>query len=590
MDKKKISVVTSAYNEEAGIRACVDEVRRVMTSLADTYDYEHVIADNCSLDGTLNVLRDIAKEDPHVKVIANSRNFGAEKSAFNAIKYTTGDAVVGITADMQEPPSLIPKMAELWASGYDVVYGIYKNPHEGLIIRTIRKLYYWLVDKLSTESLPKDFMGFALMDRRVVDEVISVDDYAPYIRGIIATVGFKQIGIRYERGVRKTGDSKHGLAFLFDFGLNGLISHSIVPIRAATTLGFFLFFLSILAIIVVIVLRFVRPGLQAPGITTLVTVVTFFSGVQLLFLGMLGEYIGAIHSQTRRKPFVIVKETLNVAPEVLARRARGETRMAGAAKTSEPAALPARTPEAPSAPQAQPQTAAGGRALVFGGKGALGASIAAALGQRNYAVSHATRTKTEGGAGAGVVWVDPEADGGLDALAGLEPLSAVVWAQGANVNDDPKSLKDADYRGVMAANVDYVVQTLHLLLEKNLLAPNAALCVVSSIWQDQARPGKFSYTISKAAVGGLVRAAALDLAARGVRINAVLPGVVDTPMTRAMLSPEQRKKVEGMTPLGRLVTAEEVASVVSMLVGPESSALTGQSIVVDGGFSVSRAI
>src|SRR5215831_7132891 len=117
MVRKKISVVTSAYNEEGGIKACVDEVRRVMESLADRYDYEHVIADNASLDNTLQILREIAASDPHVKVLANSRNFGAEKSAFNAFTYTTGDAAVGITADMQEPPSLIPEMVKLWESG-----------------------------------------------------------------------------------------------------------------------------------------------------------------------------------------------------------------------------------------------------------------------------------------------------------------------------------------------------------------------------------------------------------------------------------------------------------------------------------------
>lgn len=579
MGKKKISVVTSAYNEEAGIRECVTEVRRVMESLGDRYDYEHVIADNCSLDGTLAILREIAKADPRVKVIANSRNFGAEKSAFNAVRFCSGDAVVGITADLQEPPEVIPRMAELWEKGYDVVYGVYKNPHEGLLIAAVRRLYYWLVDKLSTESLPRDFMGFALMDRRVVDEVIAVDDFAPYIRGIIATVGFKQIGIPYERGLRKTGDSKHGLAFLFDFGLNGLISHSIVPIRAATTAGLSLFALSILAIIAVIVLRFVRPGLQAPGITTLVTVVTFFSGVQLLFLGMLGEYVGAIHSQTRRKPFVIVKETINVDPAVVAKRTRASTPKDGGAATP---ALAAK--KEPAAAPAGGATSAG-RALVFGGRGALGGAIAKALEGDRFEVSAATRAK-----GSDDVWVDPEAEGGLDALAKLGPLDAVVWAQGANLDDDPTTLDEDAYRKVMSANVDYIVRTLQVLTEKEVLAPGAALCVVSSIWQEQARANKLSYTISKAATGGLVRAAAVDLAPKGVRINAVLPGVIDTPMTRSTLNPDQIANVERLTPLRRLATPEDVAAAVAMLVGPRAAAITGQSLIVDGGFSIARQL
>jgi glycosyltransferase involved in cell wall biosynthesis len=322
MGKKVISVVTAAYNEEGGIERCYEEVKRVMTSLGDRYDYEHVIADNCSTDRTGEILRRLATKDTRVRVLFNSRNFGAEKSAFNALCHASGDAVVGITADMQEPPSNIPQMVALWEQGYDVVYGVHTNPHEGIVMRLLRKFYYWLVDKLSTETLPRDFMGFALMSRRVVDEVVSVDDHAPYIRGIIATVGFRQIPFHYERAPRQSGESKHGLSFLFDFGINGLISHSVVPIRAATIVGLSLFGISVLAIVVVLALRFLKPALQAPGATTIVILVTFFSGVQLLFFGLLGEYIGAIHAQVRRKPFVIVRETLNFGtPTAGSRRA-----------------------------------------------------------------------------------------------------------------------------------------------------------------------------------------------------------------------------------------------------------------------------
>jgi len=316
MSRRTISVVTSAYNEEAGIRRCYEEVKAVLETLSDTYDYEHVIADNCSTDKTLAILKEIAAADKRVKVLANSRNFGADKSAFNAISYTTGDAVVGISADLQEPPAVIPAMVRLWEDGNEVVYGVYRNPHEAIAMRLLRRFYYWLVDKLSNEPLPRDFMGFALMDRRVVNEVISVEDFAPYIRGIIATVGFRQVALSYERAPRLHGESKHGLTFLLDFGINGMISHSLVPIRAATITGFALFLLSILVTLAVIALKFVAPGLQAPGATTVVTLVTFFSGVQLLFFGLLGEYIGAIHSQVRRKPFVIVRETFNFDADV----------------------------------------------------------------------------------------------------------------------------------------------------------------------------------------------------------------------------------------------------------------------------------
>lgn len=319
MPRKKITILTPAYNEEAGIRDCYEEVRRVMKGLEDKYDYEHIVADNCSRDRTVEILRELAKDDPHLKIIVNARNFGAERSSFNMLGYASGDAAIGIMADMQEPPSLIPEMAKIWEEGNEVVYGVYNNPHEMFIMRGLRNLYYWLLERLSSDPLLRNFTGFALIDRRVIDEIVAIDDFAPYIRGLIATVGFRQAPFPFDRAPRKKGESKHGLAFLFDFGINGLVSHSLVPIRAASILGGLLFLLSILIVLVVLVLRFVKPGLQAPGATTIVIIVTFFSGIQLLFFGLLGEYIGAIHGQVRRKPFVVVRETLNIAIDETAR-------------------------------------------------------------------------------------------------------------------------------------------------------------------------------------------------------------------------------------------------------------------------------
>lgn len=316
MTRKKISIITPAYNEEAGIAACCAEVKRVMTELSDRYDYEHIVADNCSEDGTVEVLRKLAEDDPHIKVIMNARNFGAERSSFNALGYVTGDAVIGISADLQEPPALLLEMTKLWEKGNEVVYGVYKNPHEFFVMRAVRRFYYWLIKKLSDDPLLRDFTGFALLDRVVVDEIAAVEDFSPYIRGLISFVGFRQAPFYYDRAARKTGKSKHGLGFLFDFGINGFISHSMVPIRAATIAGIALFALSVLGLLIVLALRFARPGLQAPGVTTIVMVVMFFFGVQLLFFGILGEYIGAIHSQVRRKPFVVVRETLNMNPEL----------------------------------------------------------------------------------------------------------------------------------------------------------------------------------------------------------------------------------------------------------------------------------
>lgn len=304
-------MITPVYNEEATVRRCHAEVRRVMEGLSARYDWEHVFADNHSEDATLEILRELAREDPHVRVLAYSRNFGAEKSSFTALRHTRGDAAVGITADLQEPPSLIPELVTHWEQGSKVVYGTYKNPNEAALMRGARWLYYRIAAKLSPDPLLHDFTGFALIDRRVIDEVLRVDDFAPYMRGLIATVGFKQIGVPYERQERKAGRSKHGLAFLFDFGINGIISHSMVPIRLATIAGLTLSASALLLAVAYVITKLLVWNFQAPGATTIVVLSLFFFGIQFLFFGILGEYVGAIHAQVRRKPFVIVEERIN---------------------------------------------------------------------------------------------------------------------------------------------------------------------------------------------------------------------------------------------------------------------------------------
>jgi glycosyltransferase involved in cell wall biosynthesis len=227
-----------------------------------------------------------------------------------ALRHAAGDAVVPIVADLQDPPDLIPRMVELWEQGNRVIYGVYENEHESLPVKTARALYYWLVDKLSPDPLPHNFTGFAFIDRCVLDEVAAIDDFAPYIRGVIATVGFKQTALVFKKQPRKAGKSKHGLAFLLDFGINGLISHSMVPLRAATIVGLALSSLAILLALIYATLKLLNWNIQAPGITTVVVIILFFFGVNLIYFGIIGEYVGAIHSQIRRKPFVIIEERI----------------------------------------------------------------------------------------------------------------------------------------------------------------------------------------------------------------------------------------------------------------------------------------
>ncbi|MEB3199258.1 MAG: SDR family oxidoreductase [Synechococcaceae cyanobacterium] len=212
------------------------------------------------------------------------------------------------------------------------------------------------------------------------------------------------------------------------------------------------------------------------------------------------------------------------------------------------------------------------RALVFGGGGALGSAIVLRLRQD------------------GAELIAPPHSQAPEELDSLPPLDAVVWAQGLNAADSVLAFDPAGFEAVLDANVTYVARTLARLVAAGRLADPCRLCVISSIWQDQARTGKFSYTVSKAAVAGLVRSCAADLGPRGVLINAVLPGVVDTPMSRTHLSPEQIAGVEAATALGRLPTPQDIAATVAFLVGPENRAITGQSLAVDAGFTAVRRI
>lgn len=307
----KISVITAVYNEEATVRRCHEEVKRVFDAMGGEHTYEHIFGDNRSTDRTLTILREIAAADPNVKVLVYSRNFGAEKSAFTLLQHASGDACIGIAADLQEPPDLFPKMLDLWSQGNELVLGLYQNSSDSWAMRRIKNTYYRLASWLSDEELEKDFSNYALLDRRVIDEMLKVDDFAPYIRGLISTVGFTKAYFTYERSPRTGGQSKHRFGFLLDFGLNAVISYSILPIRLATILGLSLSSLSILLAFAYAMLKIFKWNFQAPGATTTIVLILFFSGIQLFFLGMLGEYIGAIHGQVRRKPFVIVREKIN---------------------------------------------------------------------------------------------------------------------------------------------------------------------------------------------------------------------------------------------------------------------------------------
>ena len=310
---KRISIITPCYNEELNISFCHERVRDIFREKLPGYDYEHIFCDNASGDSTVEILKQIAAQDRNVKIIVNARNFGPFRSTFNGLMSASGDAVlVMLAADLQDPPELIVDFVRKWEEGYKVVYGIRKKRAENPLMVLARKIYYRLVDRFADIRIPVDTGEFQLIDRQVVEALRRFDDYYPYIRGMIASCGFKSIGIPYTWQQRKRDFSKNRLYHLIDQGLNGLISFANVPLRLCMIFGFLLAVLSLAYGFWQFVANLIWfRKFAMPGIATLIVSLFFFMGMQFFFIGILGEYIGAIHFQVRKKPLVIESERVN---------------------------------------------------------------------------------------------------------------------------------------------------------------------------------------------------------------------------------------------------------------------------------------
>jgi polyisoprenyl-phosphate glycosyltransferase len=311
----RISIISPCFNEIDNVDACRAAVAKLFAPdgpLAH-HECEHIFSDNASQDGTVEILRRLAAADPSVKVILNSRNFGPFRSNFNALRYATGDAIlVFLPVDLQDPPELIPEMVRHWESGIEVVAGARTNRDETWALRTCRRIFYRIVSKLSDFDVPENVGEFQLIDRRVWDVVVSHRDQYPFIRGIIASAGFRRLILPYTWRARKRGISKNNALRLIDQGMNGIFSFTSAPMRFGSFLGFGVAALSFLYAVVTIVLGMFIPGLAPRGTLTVIVALFFFSGVQLMFIGMLGEYITAIHAQVRRGPMVVERERINI--------------------------------------------------------------------------------------------------------------------------------------------------------------------------------------------------------------------------------------------------------------------------------------
>jgi glycosyltransferase involved in cell wall biosynthesis len=312
---KLISVVTPCYNEEANVEELYQQVKDVFTSLPQ-YRYEHIFIDNASQDQTVRMLRELAQRDQRVKVIVNARNFGHIRSPFYALLQATGDAAISLVADLQDPPALIKDFLQQWEDGYLVVWGVKESSEESGIMFSLRRLYYRVLRKLSDVELVENCSGFGLYDQRVIQQLRRIDDAYPYGRGLIAEIGFTSAKISYRQPLRKGGQTKNNFYTLFDMAMTGVTSFTKIPLRLATISGFLCAILSLLIGIVYLVYKLVYWGHFSAGTAPVMIGLFFIGSVQLFFLGIVGEYIGAIHTQVLHRPLVIEQERINFADDV----------------------------------------------------------------------------------------------------------------------------------------------------------------------------------------------------------------------------------------------------------------------------------
>ncbi len=312
MAKKLISIITPCYNEQASVAECYETIKKVIETELSHYTYEHIFCDNCSTDNTVKVLKEIAAKDPRVKIIVNSRNFGILKNTYNGVLNASGDAtILFMPVDLQDPPELIPTFIKHWEEGYEIVYGIRGKREENFFMAMARKAYYRLLSALTYVDYPPDVGDYQLVDRKVLDSMKRIDDAQPFMRLMTFDCGFKSIGVRYTWRARKVGKSANRILHLFDQGLNGIIGFSGAPVRLALVLGLFTSIASIIYAISVLFLTLSGRVNSQAGTPTIIIALFFFGGVQMFFLGVLGEYILAIYNQVRRKPLVIERERIN---------------------------------------------------------------------------------------------------------------------------------------------------------------------------------------------------------------------------------------------------------------------------------------
>ena len=309
---KKISVVIPMYYEEEVAKECYNKMTEVLKKI-DGYDYELICVNDGSKDKTLPILEELAEKDNKLKVVSFARNFGHQCAVTAGLKYVTGDCAVIIDADLQDPPELIPEMLKLWEEGNEVVYGKRKTREGESIFKLFTaKMFYKTLNALSDVDIPKDTGDFRLVDKKVVDVMNSMPEHNKFLRGLWGWIGFKQIPYEYERKERFAGKTKYPLKKMLKLASDGIIGFSTKPLKIVGALGILSIFISIIILIYSLISYICGLNNLTAGWTSIMVTVTLFSGVQLLSIWIMSEYIGRIYDESKSRPQYIIEKTINI--------------------------------------------------------------------------------------------------------------------------------------------------------------------------------------------------------------------------------------------------------------------------------------
>jgi glycosyltransferase involved in cell wall biosynthesis len=320
-----LSVVVPCFNEEAGLRETNSRLVAVLEGISP--NFEIVYVDDGSTDSTPDLLREMQLQEWRIRAIRFSRNFGHQMAITAGLEHSRGDAVVIIDADLQDPPEVIREFFQTWLDGNDVAYGVrLEREGETAFKRGTAKLFYRFINRLSDTAIPLDTGDFRLMDRRVVDALLAMPERDRFVRGMVSWLGFSQVAVPYRRAPRFAGDTKFSLFKMMRFATDGIVSFSILPLRLATWIGFAASGIALIEIVIALFDRFFTNGLVR-GWTSTVIAVWFVGGVQLICMGIIGEYVGRIYGESKRRPLYVVRERMGFEARDAANALRRKARM-----------------------------------------------------------------------------------------------------------------------------------------------------------------------------------------------------------------------------------------------------------------------